>query len=45
MVRGGRLAIDLFRQERPDVTIMDLNMPDLNGIEVLRRIRAISPCA
>ena len=41
----GRLAIDMFKEERPDMTILDLNMPDMNGLEVLKRIRAINPCA
>jgi two-component system response regulator AtoC len=36
----GRDAIEMFQRERPDITILDIAMPDLNGIEVLRRIRA-----
>ena len=40
---SGRKAIQLFRQDRPDVTILDLNLPDINGIEVLREIRLIDP--
>ena len=30
---GGREAIELFRAVRPDVTLMDLQMPDMDGIE------------
>ena len=37
----GSDAVDMFQRERPDITILDIGMPDLNGIEVLRRIRAI----
>jgi DNA-binding response OmpR family regulator len=37
----GQDAIELFRREQPDITILDIAMPDLNGIEVLRRIRAV----
>ncbi|HXV68858.1 MAG TPA: response regulator [Nitrospira sp.] len=37
----GQDAIEMFRRERPDITILDIAMPDLNGIEVLRRIRAV----
>lgn len=37
----GRDAIEMFQRERPDITILDIAMPDLNGIEVLRRIRAL----
>lgn len=37
----GRDAVEIFQRERPDITILDIEMPDLNGIEVLRRIRAV----
>src|SRR3954470_16889059 len=41
----GREAIQLFRQHRPDVTLMDLRMPDLTGIDALSAIRAEFPDA
>lgn len=37
----GQDAIEIFRKERPDITILDIHMPDLSGIEVLKRIRAV----
>ena len=40
---GGRDAIEQFRAHRPDVTLMDLRMPDLNGIDALVAIRAEFP--
>lgn len=41
VAKDGRTAIEMFRKERPDITILDLNMPDLDGIAVLKQIRAI----
>ncbi len=36
---GGQEAIELFRLHRPDVTLMDLQMPGMNGIEAMLAIR------
>src|SRR6516165_2101530 len=36
---NGREAIDQFRLHRPDVTLMDLQMPEFNGIEAIERIQ------
>src|SRR5207237_4801229 len=38
---NGREALDLFSQHRPQFTLLDLRMPEMNGIEVLRKIRTI----
>ncbi len=40
LARDGREAIDLLVQERFDLVLLDLMMPQVNGIEVLRHIRA-----
>src|SRR5437773_936349 len=42
---NGREALDLFSQHRPQFTLLDLRMPEMNGIEVLRQIRAIDASA
>jgi len=42
---NGREAIEGFRQHRPDVTLMDLRMPDMSGIEAIAAIRAEFPNA
>jgi DNA-binding NarL/FixJ family response regulator len=41
----GREAIEKFRSNRPDVTLMDLQMPALNGIEAIIGIRTEFPNA
>jgi DNA-binding NarL/FixJ family response regulator len=42
---NGREAIQMFRSQRPDVTLMDLQMPDLNGIDAIVTIRQEYPQA
>src|SRR6202521_1177442 len=42
---NGQEAIEKFRQHRPDVTLMDLQMPALNGIEAIIGIRSEFPNA
>jgi len=36
---SGREALDLFERERPDLLILDLGLPDMDGSEVCRRVR------
>lgn len=40
---NGREAVELAKTLKPDVIVMDVTMPELNGIEATRRIREISP--
>jgi len=40
---NGREAVELFRKLRPDVTLMDLQMPEMGGIDAISAIRAEFP--
>jgi DNA-binding NarL/FixJ family response regulator len=42
---NGREAIEQFRKVRPDVTLMDVQMPDMSGIDALIAIREVEPKA
>jgi DNA-binding NarL/FixJ family response regulator len=42
---NGREAIDQFRKVQPDVTLMDVQMPDMSGIDALIAIRQEAPNA
>ncbi len=41
----GLAAVDKFKRHHFDVTLMDVVMPGMNGVEAFRRIREISPGA
>lgn len=40
---GGRNGLELFRRERPDVIVLDLKMPEMDGVAVLQQIRRVDP--
>jgi DNA-binding NarL/FixJ family response regulator len=42
---NGREAVEQFRSHRPDITLMDLQMPEINGLDAMIAIRAEFPDA
>jgi DNA-binding NarL/FixJ family response regulator len=42
---NGREAVELFKKHRPDVTLMDLRMPEMDGIGAVKQIRGEFPDA
>lgn len=45
LAENGARAVELFERHRPDVVLMDLNMPVMNGIQATRRLRDKYPDA
>lgn len=40
---NGEEAMDRFKKNPPDLVILDINMPGMNGIEVLRQMKEMKP--
>ena len=38
---SGQEALDVVRRERPDIVLLDIKMPGMDGMEVLRKLRAL----
>jgi two-component system response regulator WspF len=44
LARDGAEAVEKALEDRPDLILMDLIMPEVDGVEATRRIMAGSPC-
>ena len=44
-VASGKAALSGFREGRPDLVILDLNLPDIGGLEIIARLKIIDPAA
>lgn len=42
---NGRIAIDKYNEVKPDLVLMDITMPEMDGIQALKGIKAIDPGA
>jgi len=42
---NGVEAVEAYRRYRPDITLLDLRMPEMEGVEAVRQIRQIDPAA
>lgn len=43
VAHDGEAAIELFLRERPDLVLLDIRMPGIDGLQVLREIKSIDP--
>jgi DNA-binding response OmpR family regulator len=41
-VNNGAEALELFESDMPDIVVLDIKMPGISGIEVLKRIKSIN---
>jgi len=40
---NGRDALDIFEKQKPSIVLTDIKMPEMDGIELLRRVKELSP--
>lgn len=40
---NGKLALEVVRQEKPDLVLLDMKIPGMDGLEILKHIKRIDP--
>lgn len=40
---NGQQAVEIYEKEKPDLVLLDINMPVMDGIETLRKLRTLNP--
>ena len=40
---NGKVGLEMFREHRPDIVLVDLRMPEIDGLEVLATVREEAP--
>ncbi|MEK4248821.1 MULTISPECIES: response regulator [Paenibacillus] len=40
---NGKVALEIVRSERPDLVLLDMKIPGMDGLEILKHIKAIDP--
>ena len=43
LAASGQKGLEIFRRERPDVVVLDLKMPGMDGLTVLQQVRSLNP--
>ncbi len=42
MASGGQEGLELFKSENPDLVLLDISMPDINGMDILKEMKKIN---
>jgi CheY-like chemotaxis protein len=45
IAQGGKEALEIAARMRPEIVIMDIDMPDMDGIETARHLNVLNPCS
>ena len=45
MIENGAVAVEKYPDAKPDLVLMDITMPDMDGIQALKKIKEIDPNA